>query len=179
MNNAVLFSIKPKYCEQIISGKKTVEVRKKIPKISVPFPVYIYETKGRKIITPAGEVLHEGRGKVIGEFVCDEIIDIHYHEEIGGYGVAMSHPLCDFFAESTCLTFKELHNYLQGNTGYGLHISDLVIYDKPKELNKFVKIKKCPYGNLSTIECSKCDDHHCLTRPPQSWCYVEELGDEE
>ena len=44
---SVLISIKPKWCELIASGKKTVEVRKTRPKIETPFKVYIYETQGR------------------------------------------------------------------------------------------------------------------------------------
>ena len=41
-DGAVLISIKPKYCELIASGKKTVEVRKTRPKIPTPFKGYIY-----------------------------------------------------------------------------------------------------------------------------------------
>jgi hypothetical protein len=57
---AVLISIKPKWCDLIRRGRKTVEVRKTCPKLEVPFKVYIYETMdgGR------------GSGLVFGEFVC-------------------------------------------------------------------------------------------------------------
>ena len=41
---AVLISIKPKWCDLIRRGRKTVEVRKTCPKLEVPFKVYIYET---------------------------------------------------------------------------------------------------------------------------------------
>ncbi len=37
---AVLLSIKPKFCELIASGKKTVEIRKNRPGIDVPSSVY-------------------------------------------------------------------------------------------------------------------------------------------
>ena len=54
---------------------------------------------------------------------------------------------------ATCLTQDEMFDYIGAdNYGYGWHISDLKIYDKPKELSEFG-----------------------LTRPPQSWQYVEEL----
>ena len=58
---AVLISIKPKWCDLIRRGRKTVEVRKTCPKLEVPFKVYIYETMdgGR------------GSGLVFGEFVCN------------------------------------------------------------------------------------------------------------
>ena len=42
---SVLISIKPKWCELIANGKKTVEVRKSRPKIETPFKCYIYCTK--------------------------------------------------------------------------------------------------------------------------------------
>lgn len=42
---SVLISIKPQYCELIASGKKTVEVRKRRPKLQTPFKCYIYCTK--------------------------------------------------------------------------------------------------------------------------------------
>ena len=41
---SVLISTRPKWCEKIASGKKTIEVRKTAPK-EVPFKAYIYETK--------------------------------------------------------------------------------------------------------------------------------------
>lgn len=195
MNNAVLFSIKPKYCEQIISGKKTVEVRKRIPKISVPFTAYIYETKGRKITTPAGGVLHEGRGKVIGEFVCKRI------DKIGKRGIDNNFDYCylslnkfgndDVEIEITdikksCIKKDELNSYgSNSNVLYAWHISNLVIYDKPKELKEF----NFPYYRECDIECRKCkfsipvktilgveyDCDRSVKRPPQSWCYVEKL----
>lgn len=41
---SVLISIKPKWCELIANGKKTLEVRKTRPKLEVPFKCYIYCT---------------------------------------------------------------------------------------------------------------------------------------
>lgn len=42
---AVLISIRPKWCEKIISGEKTIEVHKTRPKMDTPFKCYIYCTK--------------------------------------------------------------------------------------------------------------------------------------
>lgn len=42
---AVLISIRPKWCEKIISGEKTIEVRKTRPKMDTPFKCYMYCTK--------------------------------------------------------------------------------------------------------------------------------------
>ena len=196
---AVLFSIKPKYCELIASGKKTVEVRKTRPKIPTPFKGYIYCT------VPSQKYLHrctdsenewyidrepfcDGQiygGKVIGEFVCDYI-----SMNIKGYnqdGV----PAYWNLLNGSCLTADELDDYGRGRPLYGLHISDLKIYDKPKELSEFRTI--CNYRNddgscqYDKVECDCCKFYfnsdfsvnlaECLNymqRPPQSWCYVED-----
>lgn len=42
----VMLSIRPKWCEKIASGEKTIEVRKSAPK-EVPFKCYIYCTKAK------------------------------------------------------------------------------------------------------------------------------------
>lgn len=44
MSKAVLISIRPKWCEKIISGEKTIDVRKTRPKMNTPFKCYIYCT---------------------------------------------------------------------------------------------------------------------------------------
>lgn len=64
----------------------------------------------------------------------------------------------------SCLTRDEYFGYIGNKTAYIWHISDLVIYDKPKELNEFCKI----IGS---------SEYEPLTRPPQSWCYVHKLDD--
>ena len=43
----VLISIKPKWCELIANGTKTVEVRKTKPNLETPFKCYIYCTKAK------------------------------------------------------------------------------------------------------------------------------------
>lgn len=40
MSKAVLISIRPKWCEKIINGDKTIEVRKTRPKLDTPFKCY-------------------------------------------------------------------------------------------------------------------------------------------
>ena len=166
---SVMLSIKPQYCELIASGKKTVEVRKTKPKIEVPFKCYIYETKDNK--RKYYDIFHANTiGKVIGEFVCDNIFPI-WAGYIGKQG-------------DDCLTYDEREQYLAEKGGCGWHISNLKIYDKPKELSEFRK--PCIYGEESERPCFTCDksgyasDMHLycfntVTKPPQSWCYVEEL----
>ena len=138
---AVLISIRPRWCEKIISGEKTIEVRKTRPKMDTPFKCYIYEC---------------GNGKVIGEFLCDEIININ------GAGRIPSDA-----ARPTCLEPAELHQYLGAATGFGWHISNLKIYDTPRELREF-------YAVPNEVEVALKVKPKPITRPPQSWRYVEE-----
>ena len=168
---AVLMSIQPKWCELIASGKKTVEVRKTQPKLEVPFKVYIYETKDKRYenIGVCGwkkdgtkYIFKNHCGKVIGEFVCDAIFPLScYYSDTNAWFVHSEQPF-------TCLTDKEMIDYLgNGVEGYGWHITDLVIHDEPRELGEFV------YS--STIYKKVFGDNRRVTRPPQSWCYVEEV----
>jgi predicted transcriptional regulator len=142
---AVMISIQPKWVEKIASGEKTIEVRKTRPKIETPFKVYIYCTKGESLwLTQEGLKLKTElsgyllNGKVIGEFVCDRIDKIkpvyEFYDKIG-------YNLDDSQIKETCLTRQELKDYGKRKTLYGWHISDLVIYDKPKELSEFYNLK--------------------------------------
>lgn len=174
---AVMLSIQPKWCELIESGKKTVEVRKTKPKIDAPFKCYIYETQGRTetpFVDEEGHEIFKGRGQVICEFVCDAIfpMSIWYSNP----NDRLSHRECPF----TCLTDKEIMDYLgNGVEGYGWNITDLVIYDKPKELSEFEKVCQnvtcslCEYAVRKEGYLVNCDKR--LKRPPQSWCYCEEI----
>lgn len=153
MSKAVLISIRPKWCEKIISGQKTIEVRKTRPKMDPPFKCYIYKC---------------GNGKVVGEFLCDEIININ------GAGRIPSDA-----ARPTCLEPAELHQYLGAATGFGWHISNLKIYDTPRELNDFRRACKNDWWCESCAMYSEyngtCGNGSLqIRRPPQSWCYVEE-----
>lgn len=153
MSKAVLISIKPKWCEKIASGEKTIEVRKTKPKIEPPFKCYIYETSGGReyrdpwmtVIIPPNGKMYNGAQTIIGEFVCDKIIKVNcdsvdlFDDETKQY-----------IGKECCLNAAEYHKYTLFKS-FGWHISDLKIYDEPKELSEFG-----------------------LKRPPQSWCYVEE-----
>jgi predicted transcriptional regulator len=206
---AVLISIQPKWCELIASGKKTVEVRKTKPKLETPFKCYIYCTKSKDVLMSVNgkaqklntlvldltreNDIYDLNGKVIGEFVCDKIQEITYTQI---YNFGRYKDVCE---AETRLDFYALDDYLKQKNGYGWHISDLVIYDEPRELGEFntldnEAVHKCNnryqsyydgYCNSGCLKCgfycSKKDDwcDKCktkpLTRPPQSWCYVEEL----
>ena len=170
MSKAVLISIRPKWCEKIINRQKTIEVRRTRPKMNPPFKCYIYCTASRPDLnipisyerlmrdyleTGSMESLNcpLGNGKVIGEFLCDQIININ------GAGRILSDA-----ARPTCLEPAELHRYLGAATGFGWHISNLKIYNTPRELWEFTGLREVKFGW----------EPGPITRPPQSWRYVEE-----
>ena len=189
---SVLISIRPKWTEKIARGEKTIEVRKTAPQ-EVPFKCYIYETKGQyvKFTHGAHTKYGYGRGKVIGEFICDRIEMVN--AKCSNYGIDLFYHDC---LTNGCLTEREIEKYfnvpedrdlraMKGN-GYVWNISDLKIYDKPKELSEFRK--PCPYGDLPCWICPSCDKDendnliqcfNTVSRPPQSWQYIEDLGEKE
>ena len=161
---SVLISIRPQLVEKIANGEKTIEVRKSAPK-EVPFKCYIYETQGQyvKFTHGAHTKYGYGRGKVIGEFICDKVYSIKNRGS--SFSVAdEEQSVTNEIARQSCLYYDDMVSYFGNKDGFGWHISDLKIYDKPKELSEFRK----PCG---------CDNK--ITRPPLSWCYVEDLGEEE
>lgn len=190
---AVMISIQPKWCAKIASGEKTIEVRKTRPKLETPFKCYIYMTKnGNKPIevieNDNGVVClvkdYKMAGKVVGEFVCDKIIGTCGWRLRGNTGFCAKRTEEEtMFPNMSCLTIDEIIEYAESENReiYGWHISDLKIYDKPRELGEFYTMKKCTSCKDSGYESSACIyDKNCiiatiLTRPPQSWCYVEEV----
>jgi hypothetical protein len=168
---AVLISIRPEWCAKIASCEKKIEVRKSCPRLETPFKVYIYCTKDvRKQFWTGPRYSYVddhshnafdkcGNGKVIGEFLCDQIIEDHTfgHDEK--------------FYSAACMSACDAAAYAMESPMYGWHISNLKIYDVPRELISFVKplvLEKIqPYTWYVNKE-------RYLTRAPQSWCYVED-----
>lgn len=177
---SVLISIRPQWVELIARGVKTVEVRKTRPKLPTPFKCYIYCTKH------SGGTLHNSGwyGKVIGEFVCDNTTNIFSVSKFW---------LAEELTRQTLLTENEMREYANGAEKlYGWHISNLKIYDQPKDLSAF--IPTCKYMQIDRtcnhrkVECMYQDTDYnpdgginmvccgnMVNRAPQSWCYVEDL----
>ena len=188
MSKAVMLSIRPKWVEKIANGEKTIEVRKTKPKLDTPFKCYIYCTLqgcneffrvdlGRDIAKWNRGKWADRKGKVIGEFTCDRIFSINVFDNGSIQNWLFEHM------ERSCLTYEELADYIgNGKTGYGWHISDLLIYDQPRELTAFRRA--CP----NSWYCESCamywenngtcgNESLYIKRPPQSWCYVEAIKD--
>ncbi len=146
-----------------------------------------------------GGAIDDWSGKVIGEFTCEridrftaEFIDEKKHgacyedirkiwydcegEEHFTIETSADHADpsdCDLCRDS-CLTYEEIKRYIGENFHDKkfsfLRFSSLVIYDTPKELGELAR-RKLVYDGL----CGKIYKPFPLQRPPQSWCYVEEV----
>lgn len=162
MRRSVLVSIQP-YCVFLIIARamgwntpwqKTVDIRKNFPKApdwDKRMIIYCSKSKRsfKRIPKEYQPLMAPLLGKVIGEFVCDDVYKIKH------------------------------------STYYSWHISDLKIYDKPKELNEFTKFGYLPAGGCCVngncknyigngyYEPPQCAIDGCfIKRAPQSWCYI-------
>ena len=168
--DSVLLSINPKWLEMICNEEKTVEVRKNFPtKIGTPFRAYVYCTtppKGYSLYkTNNNKAIYSDvaqddeiclNNKIIGYFTCDWVYKIDYKGN--SFMVDNDIALTNRVAIQSYLQFPDLIKYLGTEGGYGWHISEIKLFDKPKELSEF----------------SRCC---ALKRPPQSWCYVGDYID--
>ncbi len=144
-------------------------------------------------------------GKVIGSFVCDrveeyegEFWDDDTYERIqerwepsdfaeyGEYEYDTIGENGEFYgkgielSKQSCLSWNELRKYVgQGlKDFYGWHITAPTLFDKPRELGEFRTIK-CTNKKGSCSDCKiKPDCIKYLTRPPQSWQYLEDYDNE-
>ena len=194
----ILISIQPQWVEKILSGEKTIEIRKTAPK-EHGYKVYIYCTKNEKQyfsnVKCCESLLMDSNslGKVVAEFTLKtideyefELWDDNTYESIGKvyYDIETGEREVDVFesdediektefAKDSNLTRPQLRQYLGTGirTCFAWHIDDLVVYDKPKELSEFTH--NIPdYSNGVVMYSLKSEP---LKRPPQSWCYVESI----
>jgi hypothetical protein len=172
----VLISIHPKWCAKIASGVKTIEVRKTAPKLEPPFKCYIYCTKGNAHdpnqlleVHGADGKIRKANGTVFAEFVCDRIISTVGWRLRGETGMCAKRTAAEKeLPDAACLQIDDIELYAGGRNRiiYGWHISDLVVFDQPKELWELQK---------PTDEGAWWPRDISIRRAPQSWCYVEEF----
>ena len=196
-----MISIKPKWCAKIMNGEKTIEVRKnkalanaiqKLIDENGYADIYVYCTKDKNLIytdgtdgkgdyvdykyydSYKGDENDIGSGRVVFKFRCREVKEISW--QIGLHELEQQ-PFSDFL-DKCCLSYFELKDYLNMENGYAIHISDLEIFDEPKELSEF-RYATCPKTNCEYCKYNKTveGDLYCtrktLTKAPQNFCCVE------
>lgn len=196
-----MISDKPKWCALMMNGYKTVEVRtskalataiqKLIDKYGYA-DIYVCCTKGKPNLwlpyeydcfeldeasqpylsdKPIFDIDAKMNGKVVFKFRCYKVEHFEYDtcsRDICGYWLDNGQI---FKNKGTCLSADELWNYIKGKDGYAIHISDLEIFDEPKELSEFYHYVKY---NKEMARLNKQDwDFVQLTKAPQNFCYIE------
>ena len=195
---SILISIKPEFVEKILNGEKTIEIRKTKPKCELPCKVYIYCTMGKNTIVyverkgekdwygniakntmivtrPKYDYMNytnETLGKVVAEFTLNKVDTLE--RDLNDWLPKNRDDVANDVLKDINSNQEQLGNYGQGKTLYAWYIDNLKIYDKPKELSEFSVGKAkidCGYGNYNI-------HNKILKKPPQSYCYVEELENE-
>lgn len=128
MSKDVLMSINPKWVKKIVTGLKTIEVRKRAPLQEHPYKVYVYCTKSGEPLWRAGIIgkiePYVMNGTVCGEFTCVSTTEYE--------------PSLRNIPGGTCLTPKELYEYMgAGEKLCFMAIKDPILYDEPKSLEDF------------------------------------------
>lgn len=144
----ILMSIRPEWCKKIVTGEKTIEVRKTKPEqIRLPFHVYVYATFGGENWFRFGEHMS---GRVIGRFICDDIK--YYSIQYPSWNTETDPELI----EKSCVNYTKLHKYAEPQgCVYGWHIKDFELYDQPLPVGFFLDSKGMNFR-----------------RAPQSWAYA-------
>lgn len=180
----VLASLKPYYYYLIGEKIKTLEIRKSDLK-NLPQDVLFYMSKDEKSFEKIPKEFQEKYrkhfGKVGIEFICDKSICLDYYpQDYTGMPGKFSEMIC----KESCLSYNEIMAYKKEKLAYGWQISNLKVYGEPKELSEFYR--PCSYKGIC-YSCNRfrpngtpndkpndfCDG--AITRPPQSWQFVEEL----
>ena len=200
MKKAVLISIRPEWCDLIVRGKKTIEVRKTRPNLETPFTAYIYCTKAPQQLitifkdgeeTMDGEIHHGKpvfvkfnkllpgiiRGNtqmVIGEFTCDDI------DRITPLTSSIPGNLEERILGS-CLTPQQVEAYagwkgqmrlIDCRDAYCWHISNLKIYGKPRNLHEFVRFNFQSMNGTNICGNTECENY----MPSDSWMQPPECA---
>lgn len=198
MIKAIMISDKPRYCAKIMNGEKTIEVRRNKALASAIqkligengyADIYVYCTKEltrlygeqspfiENHLNYFADDFSEGfdsnntgflNGKVIFKFRCYKVEEIKYDEKsLACYTECMNYIKLQL---RSCLDLEEIHLYLKGKKSYAIHISDLEIFDKPKELCEFESTKQrlVDVGQIQPIL-----QNIRLTKAPQNFCYIE------
>ena len=180
MKKAILISIRPEWVARILGGEKIFEIRKTAPKCGLPIDVYIYCTQGRTKVTlikhafddkyRAGHCVGSNdneplNGKVIAKFTLQSLFYVFRNPPSW---------LDDWFASKACVTKEEMKKYANGKSVCLWKISDLEVFDEPKELSDFFSLPETyHHDHESMVDYYERKEARRLKRAPQSWSYIE------
>lgn len=191
---AIMLTMRLYYFYLTYKGIKSVDVRKTKPisnyldgksNSEVKRPIDVYECVSRtnwkqdlmKIPKDEREFFAKFVGKVGLRFTLNKVEKIHSYLEPEQWYKTNDTSGSDLMKKS-CLSFKELDDYLLSGCGYAWHVDDLLTYDTPREISDFkayIGAREISVKKYSTKEIiiTYGKPLKSLTRVPQSWCYVE------
>ena len=179
---AILLSIRPEHAYNIIIGKKTLELRKSVPKDYVGW-IYVYVTKRKPLITQGFYTNDDLKNDILNgtipfRFWFDDYEEIPYTVACYNTPTWDGYYIDDEIIKKLCISGGDVYNYGKGKDLYAWHIKKLDIFDKPMELIDFVSDKlvinvcgnefKC-YSETASYFARK---DQRLTKAPQSYQYV-------
>jgi predicted transcriptional regulator len=173
----LILSVRSEHAYNILTGKKTLELRKSVPKGFKGW-VYIYITKSEPLLTkiinewcltkygtdmsPNGKVFTVN-GKIPFRFWFDEYEKFNNH--FNGDEWVFDFKILD----NACVEQDDLDIYLSGKNqdghfkfGYAWYIKNLDIFPKPMQLSDFAKPRKS----------MKQENKYWIHKPPQSYMYA-------
>ncbi len=187
MGTIVMLSVKPRYCELIANGKKTIEIRKSVPNTEKSvwqeligkgkIKAYIYCTKGDNDRNPSMNLWKPDstgfnrllNGTVIGEFYIFKLdIESYCYTDYNLTRIDQDEWTSQLL-QRACVTREEFIRYAKSKKGYSViyfwPIYNLIIYDKSRPLSDFC-------NRSSVFENGRFSG---ITKPPQSWYYCAEV----
>ena len=195
---AIMISDKPKWCALTMNGKKHIEVRKNKALASAiqklideygyaEFYVYCSLAKhikdylqienGKYVCSVPKDYEKILNGKIKFKFRCYKVEEIKLNLGARLFTKTFNE---EELLKNACLTTNEIEDYLFSNAmqGYAIHISDLEIFDKPKEISEFYKVGANAYQkDIEQVYGERAkrytDCFFQLTKAPQNFCYVE------
>lgn len=151
----ILMSFQPKWVAKILDGEKTIEVRKH--QFKTGDEIYMYCTKDRKYSYAVREYQ---KGKVVAKYVVGEVYKIEVDSE--------QHKF--WSKKETCMSLDDFIVHCGGNDLYAHEITNLQIFDKPKELGEFKRIRDYDLHDGIYKE----PIYETITKAPRNFIYVEE-----
>ena len=154
-DTGVVFSINSDEVERLFENKRGIELRKNYPKLYRNFTGYIYCTK-------KGKYKDVEKGKVVGEFRVAGVRALRNKQDYLRLS-KISHYTVDQIAE-----------YAEGSIVYALQVEDVIKYDRGIPVTDFQR--PCDENGCAECELNRRVCRAQLSRPPQSWCYVNKIG---
>lgn len=181
---AIAITIKPQHLFNILNGTKLGEVRKNKALVNAikkeiaeksKAIIYCICSKSKPYLKECGsfrvlsntEIANNGyylNGRVVCKFECKKVEELYTDENGMSY---YTDTITENYkvSELARVGDSDIEEYLNGDIGYFIHISNLTIFDKAKEIGKLRKRN------------GYCDEDfywESLKKSPQNFAYVED-----